>query len=129
MLLLFCGVAGSAELRVNVLGADKPGKVIGYVYGDRQTFAKFTAPVATLTCDPHDGGCLASIPNLMPGKYAIVAFEDLNGNGDLDTNFLGIPVEPYGFSNDAMNPIRSPTFDEAGVELADETKTITIHLH
>jgi uncharacterized protein (DUF2141 family) len=37
--------------------------------------------------------------NLDPGRYAIIVFHDENGNGELDKNVLGIPTEPYGFSN------------------------------
>lgn len=41
---------------------------------------------------------------LKQGKYAIVAFHDENNNGFLDTNFLGIPKEKYGFSGGANSP-------------------------
>lgn len=35
------------------------------------------------------------------GEYVLAAFHDLNGNGKLDTNLFGAPVEPYGFSRQA----------------------------
>ena len=38
--------------------------------------------------------------NVKPGNYAIAVFHDLNGNGKLDRNLIGLPSEPYGFSND-----------------------------
>lgn len=47
------------------------------------------------------------------GKYAISLFLDQNGNGELDTNFLGIPKEPYGFSNNIYPAMRAATFSEA----------------
>jgi uncharacterized protein (DUF2141 family) len=40
------------------------------------------------------------IPNVESGDYAIAIIQDLNENGKLDKNFLGIPKEPYGFSGD-----------------------------
>lgn len=52
--------------------------------------------------------------DLPPGQYAIKAFQDLNGNDKLDTNWLGIPNEPYGFSNDAMGVMGPPSFTQAG---------------
>jgi uncharacterized protein (DUF2141 family) len=39
------------------------------------------------------------LTNLDPGQYAIILFHDENGNGKLDRNALGVPTEPYGFSN------------------------------
>ena len=38
---------------------------------------------------------------LKPGRYAIKAFHDVNGDGKLDTNPFGAPTEPYAFSNNA----------------------------
>jgi uncharacterized protein (DUF2141 family) len=35
----------------------------------------------------------------VPGSYAVALFGDENQNGHFDTNFLGIPIEGYGFSN------------------------------
>ena len=50
---------------------------------------------------------------LPEGRYAIKLFLDLNGNGEVDTNFLGIPKEPYGFSNNAKGTLGPPSFDAA----------------
>ncbi len=38
------------------------------------------------------------ISNVESCDYAIAIIQDLNENGKLDKNFLGIPKEPYGFS-------------------------------
>jgi uncharacterized protein (DUF2141 family) len=45
------------------------------------------------------GAGTVQIMNLPPGKFAILAYCDKNGNGKLDENLLGVPKEPYGFSN------------------------------
>ena len=51
------------------------------------------------------------IINYMPeGEYAVSVFHDLNGDGELDTNGIGIPSEPYGFSNDARGRFGPPKF-------------------
>jgi uncharacterized protein (DUF2141 family) len=65
--------------------------------------------------------------DLPPGEYAAVAFQDVNGNGKLDKNFLGIPKEPYGFSNGARASAGPPKFAEAAVTLnPDGTTTIVL---
>lgn len=54
------------------------------------------------------------INNVLPyGEYAFTLFVDFNGNKKLDKNFLGIPKEQYGFSNNVMGKMSPPTFDQA----------------
>ena len=54
-----------------------------------------------------------TLPELPAGNYAISCFHDVNGNGKLDKNLLGIPTEPYGFSNNARPTFRAPNWEEA----------------
>ena len=56
--------------------------------------------------------------DLPDGSYAIALFMDLNGNKKIDKNFLGIPKEQYGFSNNAMGTLSAPTFAQAQFTLA-----------
>jgi uncharacterized protein (DUF2141 family) len=66
-------------------------------------------------------------PDLPPGSYAVMVMHDENDNGKLDSNFMGMPIEGYGFSN---NPgvMRKPTFEEARFELGAEGGAITVRL-
>lgn len=65
--------------------------------------------------------------NLLPGEYAVMAMHDENDNGKLDTNFIGMPIEGYGFSNDPK-VMRKPTFEEARFQLDAAGGAIVIHL-
>jgi len=57
-----------------------------------------------------------------------VVYHDENGNGRLDKNFIGIPREPLGFSNQ-YRPHGPPTFSRAAFRLeADETRAINVTL-
>jgi uncharacterized protein (DUF2141 family) len=47
------------------------------------------------------------------GTYALKVIHDENGNGKLDTNFMGIPKEHFGFSNNAMGSFGPPDFEQA----------------
>jgi uncharacterized protein (DUF2141 family) len=47
------------------------------------------------------------------GTYAISVFHDENSNGKLDTNFLGIPKEGYGVSNNKLPKMSKPKFEDA----------------
>ncbi len=54
------------------------------------------------------------------GEYAIKLFHDENENGELDTNFLGIPKEDYAFSNNAKGSFGPPKYDKVKFELAED---------
>ncbi len=51
--------------------------------------------------------------NIPSGRYALVVLHDENMNGKLDTNWLGLPKEGYGFSNDASASLGAPSFSAA----------------
>ena len=63
------------------------------------------------------------------GRYALVVIHDENRNGKLDTNWLGIPKEGYGFSNDAKGTLSSPPFSDASFLYDGGTLELTITLH
>lgn len=63
------------------------------------------------------------------GEYAIATYQDLNVNQKLDTNFVGIPQEPYGFSNNYRPKFRAPNFDETKLLLTQNTQNTQISLN
>lgn len=65
--------------------------------------------------------------NLPAGSYAVQVLHDENDNGKMDANFMGIPVEGYGFSN---NPqvMRRAYFSEAKFDVGDAPASVTIRL-
>ena len=69
-----------------------------------------------------------SLGNLKAGNYAISCFHDLNDNGRLDTNWMGIPTEPYGFSNNARPAFRAPKWKEAAFNLTSSGRSISVRL-
>ena len=59
------------------------------------------------------GSTRVAVDDLTPGaRYAIAVFHDENDNGELDTNFLGLPAEPYALSRPLRSWFRRPRFDE-----------------
>ena len=71
----------------------------------------------------HRGDMRFVLRDLPPGRYAVNAFHDENGNGDLDTNVLGVPKEGYGFANDPATTFGPPEFEEAAVTAGDAPAT------
>jgi Uncharacterized protein conserved in bacteria len=60
------------------------------------------------------------------GTYAVALYHDQNSNDELDTNVLGRPQEPYGFSNDARGTMGPPDFEEAAFTLSSDSLSLTI---
>lgn len=61
-----------------------------------------------------------------PGRFAVSLIHDENENGRMDTNFLGIPKETYGFSNNPSVMMRAPRFDEAAFTVADQPVVLRV---
>ena len=62
------------------------------------------------------------------GTYALQVFQDDNGNHTLDTNWIGIPTEPVGFSNGAQARFGPPRFNDAALSLGEQDLKIDVHL-
>jgi uncharacterized protein (DUF2141 family) len=57
------------------------------------------------------GQCVFGGP-LPAGDYAVTLFHDENKNGKFDSNFVGYPLEGYGFSNNIVPKFKAPSYDE-----------------
>ena len=64
-----------------------------------------------------------------PGTYALAVIHDENRNGKLDTNWLGVPTEGYGFSSDAKATLTAPSFSAAKFPHDGGILDLTISLH
>jgi uncharacterized protein (DUF2141 family) len=67
--------------------------------------------------------------DIPPGNYAMAVIHDENMNGELDANWLGIPTEGYGFSNDAKGLVGAPPFSAASFPYNGENIELTMTLH
>lgn len=117
----------AADLRIIVLdGPSAPATLYLAVFDTADGLANNLA-LASQKAELRDGAAQLVFSGLPAGRYAIKSFADENGNARLDTNLLGLPMERYGFSNDARGRMGPPSFDAAAVTL-DANSTITIRL-
>ena len=65
--------------------------------------------------------CFIVIKNLKPGKYAFKYFHDENKNENLDLNWIGIPKEGFGFSNNAKGTFGPPAFEKTIFAIMENT--------
>ena len=66
--------------------------------------------------------------DLPVGVYAAGCYHDVNDDHHMDVNYLGIPTEAYGVSNNPKVKWRKPTFQEAMVDVKKSDARITIVL-
>jgi len=74
-----------------------------------------------------EGKTTLTIPvELTAGEWAVALTQDLNNNDKLDKNFLGIPTEPFAFSNNIKPRFAAPTFQECKFMVAGPGQVINI---
>jgi uncharacterized protein (DUF2141 family) len=120
---------------------DKTGTLLVLIKGFKNTegqamVALYNSPQEYMSKDPYKGAVikitaneeLVRFENMPFGDYAIAAIHDMNDDGKLDKNLLGIPTEGYGFSNDAMAKYGPPEWMQASFvfDERDEAKVVNL---
>lgn len=118
----------SARLTLNFAGVSKPGGVImAGVFDSPESFDR-DKPVQGVRIPINGPRASQTITGLKPGRYAIKAFHDVNGDGRMNTNPFGLPTEPYAASNNAPSRMGPPVWADAVIDLTagENAHTITI---
>jgi outer membrane protein len=117
----------AAELDIRIVQPPTSGNVVAWVFDSANTFVDLRDPVRVVVLTDR-GKVPTQIKELPAGEYAVVVFHDANGNGLMDKNFIGIPREWLGFSNQYW-PEGPPTFARAAFTIAsNEIKVIDVAL-
>jgi len=128
VLSLFAAAVNAGELTVTITDIrESQGTLLISVVDSDAGWNNQAKPVAAQKMAAAKGEMTFKFGNLPAGRYAVQVMHDQNDNGKLDSNFLGIPSEGYGFSNNP-NVMRKAHFDEARFEVGAEAKAITIRL-
>lgn len=118
---------GNSQLTVKIQNIKKiKGSLKIGVYDHENYFLKKPRFAVDLGVNTHT--LIHTFKDLTPGFYALSVFHDENGNDKLDSNFMGIPSEPFGFSNDARGMFGPPLFQDCVIEVRERTKEIVINL-
>jgi len=112
------GAEGQGDLTVVVTGLENDaGKVMIAVIDSAESYDKEDRAARSVAAVPSGGGATVTFEDLDYGTYAVKVFHDENVNGKLDTNFVGMPVERFGFSNNATGRFGPPDFADAKFDL------------
>jgi len=121
--------ASAADLTVAVGGVrNTSGSISAGIYNSESSFAKAAEALVLVRIKATQGSVGFTVHDLPPGRYAVAAFHDENGNGRLDFDPTGAPTEGYGISNNARNPQAPPEFAKAAFELRGQSKSVTINI-
>ena len=120
--------ASAAEVRIeveDVLG-DQGSILVSLC--DPETFLTAACPYRAMI-PARDGKVVVTVPDVAPGPWAAMAFHDQNGNLKFDTGSGGVPIEGYGFSNDAL-AVRfgPPEYEDAELTVREGMNVISIFL-
>ncbi len=99
------------------------------VYDRDEDFPKANRQVYLGKVDVVADPMLVVIEGIAPGTYACAVIDDVDGNGTLNTNLVGYPTEPFGFSNDArVKLFGPPDFGDAKFEFREPETSIDVTL-
>ncbi len=105
------------------------GTVRVALFSDPKTFRKADQAFAASESPAQAGSVTAVFEDVPAGQYAVMAYHDENGNGELDLRFGMFPTEGYGLSNNpkVMGP---PAFEESRFEVPGDTPIeIDVDIH
>lgn len=118
-------VEGNVDLRVTVEGSVKPGTPLYFaLYDDPGAFEQQLDGIHMTVLNHWVNQPSVAFIDLAPGRYVVAVFQDLNGNGKLDTDLLGRPTEPYALSGNAA----LPRFEAAAINVHTDNKSISLKL-
>ena len=99
-----------------------------YFYNTREGFLKSGKWAFSKAVKPGGKNEFTLPVDLPKGEWAVAITQDLNNNDKIDKNFLGIPTEPYAFSNNVRPTVAAPGFDECKFTVDGPGKVISIVL-
>ena len=91
------------------------------IYRRTDNFPAADTPFQSHVIDPAGRSDISfQVPELETGEYAIVFFQDLNGDGILQKDVTGLPQEPVGFSQNYKSNALPPNFEDCKFEFSRE---------
>jgi uncharacterized protein (DUF2141 family) len=119
-----------APISIEIVGVrSASGNIEIAFYNSAESFLEDGASVATATFTASDGVVHGEVGSLSAGRYAFAVFHDEYANNEFDTNFIGLPMEGYGFSNDAAVFLRPPEYEDAAIMVAPQSGTFVVNLN
>ncbi len=126
--LLITPIASASDLTVTVEGIAKDQGSIMLGLFDEATY-NGSGAVNGANLKVEGDSVTVTFEGLEPGEYAVRLYNDVNDDGEMNTNPFGMPTEPYAFSNDAQGRFGPAKWEAAKFSVAadDAVHTITMN--
>ncbi len=108
-------LAQTGDLRVDISDINSElGNIYVFLYSSEDGFpVDLSKAKKFIQARIESQGASVSFDNIKYGYYAISVYHDQDSNGEINTNFLGIPKEPVGVSNNAKGLMGPPKYEDA----------------
>ncbi len=110
--------ASAAELRLQLAGLKPRGQVMVLLFDAERSWKAKANAVREIKRRVSAATAEVRLDGLAAGVYGAMVFQDLNLDGKMNFNMLGIPTEPYGFSNDSRGLFGPPAWSNAAFRFA-----------
>ncbi len=118
--------AADADVTVNVSGVSATqGKLVLTIFDSKKGWLKKPMMTDSLVVEGESATFEVRLP---PGRYAFHVYHDLDDNGKMKSNFIGIPREPTAVSNEAKGRFGPPKFKDAAVAIGDDPVSVPMKL-
>lgn len=120
----------TSKLTVTIQGIEQTqGQICLSLFANAQGFPSTPGSALQSRCIEVTGRTTSvTFDGLQPGNYAVAVFHDVNKDGVLNQNRLGIPTERFGFSNNPRIFAGPPKFSDSTILLAGQETNIQIRL-
>ncbi len=138
VLLLFGPITGYSQKKVGKVRVPlklvmknlvaNAGPVIVGIYGIHNKFPDPNDQLKVYKFKTKGTDLVANIRSLKFGTYALAIYQDVNRDGKIDKDFIGIPTEPYAFSNNYHPKIKAPDFNDCNFSYNATNNIITMEM-
>jgi uncharacterized protein (DUF2141 family) len=124
------GEEKKAKLTVNIVNTEEnTGKLYVYLFDVADDYPMETEKARmTKVVRVKNNSGTAVFNGVEYGTYAIAVHHDINDNDKVDTNFLGIPNEDFGASNNAKGFMGPPSFEDASFSVNKKEMELQIDM-
>lgn len=122
--------AGSGSITIKITGLRSVnGNLLIALFNAKKGFpGKYENAVKQTRITAAGAEHVAVFSDVPFGVYAVAVRHDENANGKLDTNFLGMPKEGVGTSNNPKSRFGPPSFDDAAFKLDRSAMELNVNL-
>jgi uncharacterized protein (DUF2141 family) len=123
-LLIAQAAAGAGTLHVRITGFESTdGELAIALFANEEDYESQSNAVRRAWLEISGDETEWTVEGLSAGEYALIAYHDTNGNGEIDFRLLGMPKEPVGVSNNARGAFGPPRFEAAKFLVSDDEIT------